>query len=167
MIQNSLWKLLGIILAVVLIFIVPMVWEYQRQDQMINDYVCNETKAFSQKIQEIGYLDRALYHDFVNRLQLTGTDYQIEMEHLQKRFKANAAAGDQVEAYYDGYYLTDIIEKMDKGEKYRLRMGDFFFVTIKNRSNTKTQAINRLIGIKSGGVGIYYKSGGVVRYAAP
>lgn len=167
MISDSLWKILGILLAGILLYVTPLISAYEREDALIASYVDTETREFSEKIQEIGYLDKNMYMDFTSKLAATGNVYDIELEHLSKNYEKESflKQTDYTEdLYYNGTYEEDILDEINIGNKYKMKVGDFFFVTVKNKNLTKSQTIGKILGIGFKGRGIFYKRGGTVRY---
>jgi hypothetical protein len=162
MIEDSLWKIFGIILGVVLIFVVPTVYSYQRQDDIVYNLIMTEANEFSQKIRESGKVNRQMLDELNQVLQASGLTYEIELEHQQKRFSEDEGF---MEVYYDGVYTDRIFEWVETQGAYRLNSGDFFYVRIRNTSRTKGQSFRNILGI--GGMKnseIYIVSGGIVRY---
>ncbi len=158
MVSDSLWKLFGMILIVLLIFVVPTQFFYQRQDDISYQIVINECNAFSDRVREQGYLTEAMVTDFRRTLSATGMNYDVEIEHERKRFLNN-------QVYYDAIYHEDIMEVLATQELYPLAVGDFFFVRVVNTSPTMSRTLAGVFGI--GGhsqIDIYMKAGGVVRY---
>lgn len=158
MVSDSLWKLLGMIMIVVLIFVVPTQFFYQRQDDMTYQIVVNECHAFTDHVREQGYVTEAMIADFRRTLSATGITYDIEIEHERKRFLNN-------QVYYDAIYNEDIMTALETEEKYPLAVGDFFFVRVVNTSPTMSRTLAGVFGM--GGrshADIYLKAGGVVRY---
>ncbi len=144
-----------------MLFIIPSMFAYQRQDQIIYNIVQVEVNTFSEKVREVGYIDRPMLNDFYAKIYSTGLNYSITFEHLSKVFAEDDSV---MRAYYDGTYTEDIVLSVENIERYDMIVGDFFFVKVESISPTKTQSFNRLLGITSGGPGVYCVSGGVVRY---
>ncbi len=161
MLVDSLWKIAGILLCVILLFIVPIKMNFARQDRILDQVVRNQVTVFSEQARELGYISDEMLKGFRSTLSATGLEYDISIEHLSKRFASDSAGN--IKAYYDGTYEEDITDYIEGGNDYPLRVGDFIFVEVRSRSETKTQSMNHLFGLP-GGPGIYYKSGGIVRY---
>jgi hypothetical protein len=161
MIQDSLWKLLGILICIVMLFIVPTMLSYQRQDAIAYNLVLNEVNSFSEQIREVGYIDHAMLNQFYSTIQATGNNYSVEFEHLAKTFSSD---GIEIKVYYEGTYTDDIIDMINSNNRYTMKIGDFFFIHIHNTSLTKSQSFNQLVGLSSKGASIQAVSGGVIRY---
>lgn len=160
MIQDSLWKILGIILCVILLFVVPIASVYERQDAIAYNILLNETNEFSQKIREIGYIDQVLIDNLNTSLSGLGVSFEIVFEHQSKRFGTDQGIH---RVYYEGVYTEDITTAILNEGKYSFNMGDFFFVRIRNTSISPYGSFRKLLGI-GGDTYLYAVSGGVVRY---
>jgi len=161
MIQDSLWKLLAIILCVIMLFIIPTGQSFERQDQMMYNLLSIEVSAFSEQVREVGYMDKSMLNDFYAKVYASGLNCQISLEHLEKTF---ALDGTVMKAYYDGKYTEDIMDTLNSGQAYEMAVGDFFFVEVTSKEITSSLGLGNIIGISSRGLPVYYKSGGVVRY---
>ncbi len=161
MFVDSLWKIGGIIICVILLFVVPLKMNFARQDKIIDQVVRTRVMLFSEQARELGYISEVMVKELEASLSATGLEYEVSFEHLSKRFAADESGN--LKAYYDGSYEEDIYELIDTGIDYPLKMGDFLFVEVRSSSITKSQAMNHLFGLP-GGPGIYFKSGGIVRY---
>lgn len=162
MIQESLYKIAGIILCVVLLYVVPTLYSFERQDDIVYNLVTSATNDFSQQVREVGYIDRELYDEFMNQLLATGLSYQVEMSHLEKRYGQNQG---QVEVYYQGIYQDEIKECLTLSDRYPMKIGDFFYVKVQNTGKTKGDGLKSMIGIPTSSLPrIFLKSGGIVRY---
>jgi hypothetical protein len=161
MVQDSLDKILALLICVVMLFVIPTMLSYQRQDAISYNLVQIEVDRLSERVREVGYLDAIMLKDFDSKLAATGNHYDIEFEHMKKSFSSD---GTHIAVYYEGFYTDEIWSALAVEERYNMAIGDFFYVRVTSRSKTKSQLFNQWIGIKSGGPGIMITSGGVVRY---
>jgi len=161
MIQESLWKILSILICVVMLFVVPVLLSYQRQDAITYNMVQIEVDKISEKVRESGYIDHSMLVELYSYLDASGNKYEVELEHLAKAF---ASDGLNMKVYYDGTYTDDIIDGINMNQRYSMHVGDFFYIHIKNSGKTKSQLVNSIFGSSSGGPGIVIVSGGLVRY---
>ncbi len=162
MIEESLWKIFGILLGVVLIFVLPTVYSYQRQEDILYNMITTETNTFSQKVRESGKVNQSMLNELYSVLRTSGLTYEFEIEHQKKRFSEHEG---NIDVYYEGFYTEDIQEILYVEGEYRLATGDFFYVRIRNTSPTKSQGFRRILGVSGmKSHDIYVVSGGVVRY---
>jgi hypothetical protein len=100
-----------------------------------------------------------MYNQFVNQLALTGNTYDIQMEHLHKRYDpvyndAGVFLGG-FNVNYEGFYNAQIHEKLfprnstagidSPTRVYKLAAGDFFNVIVKNTNRTSATLINDIL----------------------
>lgn len=161
MIQDSLWKILSILICVVMLFVVPMLLSYQRQDAIIYNMVQIQVDKISEKVRESGYIDHSMLVELNSYLDASGNKYDVELEHLAKAF---ATDGTSIKVYYDGFYTDEIMSEIRLNQRYTMHVGDFFYIHVKNSGKTKGQFVTSVFGGSSGGPGIVIVSGGIVRY---
>lgn len=161
MIQDSLWKILSILICVVMLFVVPVLLSYQRQDVITYNMVQIEVDKISEKVRESGYIDHAMLVELYSYLDASGNKYDVELEHLAKSFASDGLA---MKVYYEGTYTSDIIDRIKLNDRYDLHVGDFFYIRVNSRGQTKSQFVNSIFASHSGGPGIVIVSGGIVRY---
>lgn len=161
MIEDGLWKVAAVLLSVVLLFVVPMYLSYERQDEIIYHTVERATDQFSEKVREIGYVDRMLLEQLKSELNATGYTYDVALEHLEKRFSENNGL---LEVYYEGTYTEDIAAVLAQGEQYRCHIGDFFYVKVRCTSRSNADVLRGLFGVHVNRSMLQLKSGGIIRY---
>lgn len=161
MIQDSLWKILSILICVVMLFVVPTLLSFHRQDAISYNMVQIEVDKISEKVRESGYIDHAMLVELYAYLDASGNKYEVELEHLAKAF---ASDGTNMKVYYDWTYTDDIINEINVNQRYSMHVGDFFYIHVENSSKTKSQFVNSIFSSGSGGPGIIVVSGGIVRY---
>jgi hypothetical protein len=161
MIEDGLWKIAAGILCVVLLFVVPTYLSYERQEEVIYHLVMNQVEYITERVRETGYLDQSMVNQLNDGLHSTGYFYEVEFEHLAKRFSDN---GGKLEVFYEGTYTEDIIATLETGERYSCRVGDFFFIKVRNTTLSKSARLRHLFGSTYAGPFIFFKTGGIVRY---
>lgn len=160
MIQDSLWKILGIIICVVMLFVVPTLSIYQRQEDIAYNILLNEANSFSQKVREIGYIDQPLLNQLNGAISSLGMSFEVTLEHQVKKFASDEG---EYKVFYEGIYTTDIYKEIEINKRYSMAMGDFFYIRIKNTSTSAYGSIKRMLGFGNGTF-LYVVSGGIVRY---
>lgn len=169
MIEEALWKVLGFFLAVILMFMVPLITLYDRQDDINYSLIYTELNRLSDVVRDSGKLEERVYEDFLRRLSLTGSQYQITLEHLEKVYvPIYDGAGVFQEAYqisYNGTYKDDIENVLQAQGTYKMGIGDLFFLTVENSSPTKSQIVRQIFyGLSSKYPAIYIRGGGMIRH---
>lgn len=152
-------KVFALILALVLMFFWPISSALNKQDDISEIVVLNAVTKFVDSVRDKGFITPTMYNDFYNQLALTGNTYDIQMEHLHKRYDPvysddGVFLGDFV-VNYEGFYNAQIYEKLfpknstegidSPNRVYKLAAGDFFYVTVKNTNRTPATLINDIL----------------------
>lgn len=149
---HSISKLLSSLLAVVLLYIFPAVEVAERQDDLSRLSVYNSVVRFVDATRMKGYITPGMYEDFRRELELTDNTYEVELEHLHKKYVpdyADAANPDTFLGHYksvfDGYYNPQLmpvlfpsnsLAKSDASRQYKMMAGDYFTVRVHNTNRT-------------------------------
>lgn len=81
---QSISKLLGALLAVLLLYIVPAAQAAERQNDISGLNTYHSTVRFVDMVRTKGYITPTMYNDFIRELELTGNTYEVELEHMHK-----------------------------------------------------------------------------------
>lgn len=159
---QALDRLAAICLIVVLLFVIPTFYQFQRQEDISYQSILLETQRTADLICELGYLEENSLSTLKAVLGASGASYKITLTHLQKNYKEKEA--DQtVAVYYIGNYTQDIYAKLKTEGRYAMDLGDFFYLSIENTSKTPFQQLKAVFGLPSAETSIVTKSGGLVR----
>ncbi|MCM3130599.1 MULTISPECIES: hypothetical protein [unclassified Paenibacillus] len=156
---NYFEKVFGLILALALMFIWPISNSLNKQDDISEIVVLNSVTQFVDSVRDKGFITPTMYNQFSDQLTLTGNTYDIQMEHLHKRYDPiYSDAGEFLGGYnvnYEGFYNAQINEKLfprtstdgidHPNRVYKLAAGDFFNVTVKNTNRTAATLINDIL----------------------
>jgi len=150
--SSAVSKFVAALLAVALMFVYPAAEAYRKQDDLSRLVVYNAVTQFVDAVRNKGYLTPAMYQDFRQEIEATGNVFDVQMEHLHKKYTpvyTDAANPDtfqnDVDVSYEGFYTTDILSviypdntlpKDHEARRYRMNVGDFFKVTVKNVNRT-------------------------------
>lgn len=162
MIIHALDRLFALILIVVLLFVVPTYYRYQRQEDINYQLILLETQKTADLICELGYVEDNSLSKLYAVLGATGTNYQVTLIHMKKQFIGNQA-DDGTHYYYEGNYNYEIFEKIRMEGKYGMDLGDFFYISVENTSKTPFQQLKSVFGIHETGSSIITRSGGLIR----
>ncbi|WP_321575637.1 hypothetical protein [Paenibacillus guangzhouensis] len=180
MMINSIAKVAGLLLAVLLLFVFPNQELYQRQDDISSMLVYKSVTNFVDAARDIGYVTPQMYNDFFDELAITGNTYDIQMEHRQKRYDPvyldpmdPATFQDDVLLHYEYHGRGEILAilfpdnaktKDDGSRRYVMNIGDYFAVTVTNTNRTAaTVMMDALTGGWSGNPKIVVPYGGLIR----
>ena len=116
--EGSLQKIVSAIVGVMILFIVPVYIAFEKVDDISYSLVLKFTQSFVDNVRANGYISPEMYVDFVSNIYSTGNSYDIEIEHVKKRY-------DPVIYIYD--FEGNILYSLDYekyAEKYELCMID-------------------------------------------
>lgn len=149
---DTLTTVIAIFLAVILMFIFPMLAVSERTDDISQLAVETATTDFVDTARSSGKITMDAYTELVNTLNATGNSYEIEMEvkHLDENIGKKTAwtsgtvIGENI--YYSVYttQILDVMTKKDNGYKYSMKEGDIFSCTIKNTNTTISQTLRSM-----------------------
>ena len=81
--MNLFEKLVDILIAVIVLFIFPIMYFGQRQDTITQQVVSAETSDFVDTVRTQGFLTKDMYDTFLIRLGATNVVYDIQLEHKE------------------------------------------------------------------------------------
>ena len=90
--MEVLSKVISFIILVVLLFLLPLDYLLEHQGVITDGYVENELTRFVDDVREEGFLDVVMYENFVDRLNVTGMNFDIELEHAVPKEGSNISA---------------------------------------------------------------------------
>lgn len=169
MVEESLWKIAAILLAVMLLVINPLLHQFRRQEDIMSCIVHDETQSFVDRAREVGYISDVMWRQLQTGLGVTGLLYDIEIEHYTRTaypiYDDLGNFTDRYDIHYEGVYTLTILENIDSQGKYTMGLGDYLYITVKNRSATKAQVLGRLFQKKTAhALSLYSRGGGMVKY---
>lgn len=143
---DSLMTIIAIFLAVILMFLFPMLSVSERADDISQLAVETAVTEFVDNSRAIGKVTVANYEKLVNALNATGNSYTIEMERKvldENVGKKTAWANGKVigENVYYSIYTSQILEDLLKNEDHRMKEGDYFYCSAKNDNTTMSQTL--------------------------
>ncbi|MCF8017957.1 MAG: hypothetical protein CVV00_08365 [Firmicutes bacterium HGW-Firmicutes-5] len=167
--EQVLWKILGIFLSVILMFIVPIMHLYERQDTISYSVISTQLNQMTDSARDIGRLDASAYQTFLRALDQTGNSYLINLEHYEKVYvPVYNDSGLFMEDYhisYEGFYKDDIEAILSSGGFYPMEQGDMFFVSVQNVTPTKSQIVRQILyGMDPQYPSLIVRGGGMVRH---
>lgn len=156
--EDSTVSIVGIIIATILLFIVPLILIADRGDDISQLTVQTLTAQFVDNIIKQGKITNEEYQRFLSSLQSSGNTYEVSIE--LKILDENTAQRDNVatrqvgqNSYYS-LYTTQIEERLqatdatdtslNKTEQIILKEGDIISVTAKNSSKTLSQTLKSI-----------------------
>lgn len=138
--MNSLGKISSLVFALFVFFILPVAYYARQQDALLQIFVQNETRKFSDAVRDSGYLDEAMYLSFLSALDSTGNLYQVTMDHAHQWTEPQLDETGAVTGY-DEYGISSyeneiLIRILEQKRTYFMSQEDYFSVKVTMRSDT-------------------------------
>ena len=157
--EDSLIVVFSMILAVILMFVFPIMDTWERQDEISYMSVYATVVEFVDSVRNLGYITPTMYTQFLQSINATGNRYEVTLEHRKRIYNINA---------YKNVYTTTIEGILDSGNDYRdMKAGDYFYVSVKNTNKTQSTVIKESVYAskqETFKIGVPY--GGMVRNTA-
>lgn len=157
MLVQSLWKILAISLALVLMLIIPMMHGFETEDRFVKLNLLDELDFFLDRISQAGEISKNSYLEFKNSIDSLGYPFDIEIKHYKKIYvpvydnpvDTNSFKGNikRVEELYTNSEIIDtLFPKEEKiGKSYIMNKGDFVVVTVKTDVKSKYQKLREML----------------------
>lgn len=147
-------SIIGIVLGIVIMFIIPLIFLAERNDDIAQIIVTTATSEFVDEVIKSGKITSDNYHNFVTSLQASGNTYDIELEvkildENTSKVVTDAEPTQLGSNTYYSLYTTQIEDRISTSEESRynldgklvLKQGDIISVTVKNSSTTLSQEL--------------------------
>lgn len=147
--SDTLMVVIGIFLAVILMFIFPLMSISDRNDDISQTIVQTEVSEFVDKISVAGKIKASDYEAFVTAINAANGapyDVEVEVQHLDDNIssKVSTVSSSLIgeNARYSTF-TTEVLNEMydDENNEYKLKKGDNVIVTVKNTSQTMAQVL--------------------------
>lgn len=146
--SDSLMMIIGIVLAVILMFVWPLLAMSERTDDISQTVVQSATSEFVDKISIAGQIKLSDYEAFAQTITATGNTYDIEIEvqHLDENpgKKSVTTSGNLIGENVRYSTFTSEIKSLletSPSHAYPLNKGDNVIVTVKNTNRTMAQML--------------------------
>lgn len=139
--EDSLIVIFSIILAVILMFLFPIMDTWERQDDISYMSVYSSVVEFVDSARNLGYITTNMYDKFVQQVNATGNRYDITIEHRKRIYEIDA---------YKNVYTTQIENILYSGDstvnnKYPMYAGDYLYVSVKNTNKTQSTLLKDVL----------------------
>lgn len=105
--EDTLQRVFGILLAVVVFFLLPLYMAFEKKDDISYSMALRITSNFVDNIANKGYISKEMYLDYVSDLALTDNAYEITFQHTAKKYYpviyGNKGDGTKVKYDYTNY----------------------------------------------------------------
>ena len=140
---DTLMTVIAIFLAVILMFLFPMMSVAERTDDISQLAVETAVSSFVDNSRAVGKITMANYDQLINALNATGNSYDVEMEikvldeNVGKKtaWTSSTVIGENV---YYSIYTSQILEDLQDGVCL-MKEGDILSCSAKNNNTTMSQ----------------------------
>lgn len=158
----------SVIIVVFALFFVQITYDTSKTDMATNVHVYKVVNDFVDEVELNGYISQDMYNNLQKKLSDTGVMYTIEMTHshavVSPVFNENGDAIKGTKTSTVATYEDEILDKLyDTDGMYYLEANDYFSITVKNKTRTLAQKLNRIITGTSTKYAVVVVAGGVVR----
>ena len=160
--SDILGRVLGIFLAVGLLFLIPAMYFAERRETVEQLYLITETANFVDTVRMTGRLTKETYENFQSKLGGLPEIYEVKMTGRHQRIELLEQV---LYLRQEEFYEQQIVEQLEKEGEYCFGEGDFFRVELVKRSSGILKKIRGFLLPDledSGGVNVYY--GGMICY---
>jgi len=84
--ETSFQKIVAAIVGVMILFIIPVYVAFEKADDVSYSLAVKLTQNFVDNVRNKGYISPDMYSDFVAGLYATNNAYDVEIEHVKKRY---------------------------------------------------------------------------------
>ena len=85
--EDSLIVVFSMILAVILMFVFPIMDTWERQDDISYMSVYATVVEFVDSVRNLGYITPTMYTQFLQSINATGNRYEVTLEHRKHFYK--------------------------------------------------------------------------------
>ena len=169
--EDSLSIIFAMIVALVIMFIVPLMDTWELQDNLSYVVTYAAVTDFVDTCRNVGYISIDNYNDLTGTLNSTGNTFDISIEHRNQKTITTIDGSGNVSnrtVYLNSYTneILDTIHTVDpithNNNVYRLGKYDYLYVSVKNTNLTQASAINKLVASDTSNFKIGCAYGGCV-----
>lgn len=160
---ESFERIINMLLAVVLLFLIPLLFFLQREDSLKRIYILTETSYFVDAVRNTGHLTSGMYKEYVEKLAGLGDIYEVEL----RQTKFSYRKPEEVYLFQEEHiYTEEIIKALEEEGEYLFEQEDFFRVQVIRKSKTLGERFfQSLTGAGDTDIQVEAFYGGSVKYA--
>ena len=139
--SDTLMTIIGIFIAVILMFILPLIIVANKHDQISQTVTQMAVSDFVDTVTKQGEITEFDYNKLIQKLYATGNSYDIEIEAQiiddnPRRATTTLSSALTGEYKYYSVHTNTILDKIREDGKYELKKDDYITVTAKNSNVT-------------------------------
>lgn len=147
--SDTVVTIIAIALAVILMFVFPLITMSDRNDDVVQLTVETATTEFVDQVRTTGKITPDNYAKFIENIGSTGNTYNVEIEirvmDENPGKKATQTEKTKIgENVYYSVYTSEILAKVESAtdpQPYLLKEGDIISVNVKNTNQTLSQQL--------------------------
>lgn len=139
--SDTLMTIIGIFIAVILMFILPLTIMANKNDEIAQTVVQVAVSDFVDKVTKQGVITENDYDTLIQKISATGNTFDVQIEAQiiddNPRRATTAISSSQTGEYkYYSVYTNTILEKIRDDGEYELKKDDYIIVNVKNTNVT-------------------------------
>ncbi len=178
MFENSLWHILGVIIAVCIMIVFPIVHSFEKQEQIVRLTVLFEVDMFLDEIKSKGYIDSGDYIGFKRKLDANGYAFDIALEHEKKIFVPVYDEVNDVRTFKKSVKVVSelysdreikkvlFVEDNNAINTYTMSRGDRFTVIVSSKTKTRADKLKEMFLNTEHKYSFYIRLGGLIQNEA-
>ena len=162
--EDSLIVIFSMILAVILMFVFPIMDTWERQDDISYMMVYAATVEFVDSARNLGYITTNMYDEFLTNISATGNKYDVTLEHRERIYSINGYKNIYTTQIEEVLYGNGALNNSAINNTYSMKAGDYLYVSVKNTNKTQSTLLKDVLYASSQEtfkIGVPY--GGMVR----
>lgn len=145
--DNHFQTLLVIFISIVILFVFPVYFAYEKKDDMSYALVLKYTENFVSDVKSTGYITKEKYDQYLDNLASTRNKFNIQIEHKIKKYYPNGE--NEYTTLYEIKENSHILNEIESSGIYTMNKGDTFSIEVKNTNTTIATVIYNIITINS------------------
>lgn len=139
--SDTLMTIIGIFVAVILMFILPLVIMTEKNDEIAQTVVQVAVSDFVETVTNQGRISEFDYSKLVQKISATGNAYDIQIEAQiidDNPRRATSTLDSSITGDYKYYsvYTNTIMDKLEQNGEFILKKDDYLIVNVKNTNTT-------------------------------
>ena len=148
--QDILITIIGVLFAVILLFIFPIVEISSKNDELSEVYVESVLSEFVNTVSKERKITESDYDALIREINATQNSYRVQIElkildDTANRLTTASAATLVGEDKYYSVFDNEIIEGLDEDKEYLLKKNDYIIVTVENTNHTLGTQLRGLV----------------------
>lgn len=126
--SDAFGKIVGFMLASVLLFLVPLTFYAGRQQNLIQLYIIGESMQFVESVKNTGVITEDMYRDFEDKVYGLSGRYKIELARTHYEYNKDVL-GDYVKTE-EVFCLPQLEEEMTENGRIEFEEGDYVYLRV-------------------------------------